>query len=117
MKNLNASQFAEEFPQAAAAIVDRHYVDDYYDSVDTVEEAIDRAKAVKYIDSRGGFHIRNWVSNSGRFLVEMGEQSKSHAVHFNRNKCTEYERVLGIVWEPHMDVFSFATSSKAQLRI
>lgn len=29
VKNLNADQFAAQFPDAAAAIVKRHYVDDY----------------------------------------------------------------------------------------
>lgn len=34
----------------AVAIVKRHYVDDYHDdSVDTVEEAIQRASEVKYV--------------------------------------------------------------------
>ncbi|XP_055632594.1 uncharacterized protein LOC129773069 [Toxorhynchites rutilus septentrionalis] len=57
VKNLNAEQFAEQFPEAAAAITKKHYVDDYYDSADTIEEAIQRAEEVKYIHSRAGFHI------------------------------------------------------------
>lgn len=28
------------------------------------------------------------------------------------DKSTEYERVLGIIWEPNKDVFTFSTSSK-----
>ncbi|XP_058836884.1 uncharacterized protein LOC131693240 [Topomyia yanbarensis] len=113
VKNLNAEHFMEKYPEAAAAIVKKHYVDDYYDSVDTVEEAIQRAKEVKYIHAQGGFHIRNWVSNSVKLLEELGDRSSNGAVHFNRDKGTEYERVLGIVWEPAEDIFSFATVSNA----
>lgn len=47
VKNLNAEHYAEEYPEAVTAIVKQHYVDDYYDSVDSVEEAIQRAKEVK----------------------------------------------------------------------
>ncbi|XP_058455592.1 uncharacterized protein LOC131432955 [Malaya genurostris] len=116
VKNLNAEQYSAEFPEAAEAILHRHYVDDYYDSTDTVEDAIRRAKEVQYIHDHGGFHIRNWVSNSKAFLDELGERKTSASVHFNRDKTTEYERVLGIVWEPEQDVFSFATSSNTGLQ-
>ncbi|XP_053691773.1 uncharacterized protein LOC128740262 [Sabethes cyaneus] len=114
VKNLNAQQFATEFPEAAAAILNKHYVDDYYDSADTIDEAIRRANEVKHIHARGGFHIRNWVSNSKKFLEELGERNVSATVHFSRDKGTEYERVLGIVWEPVEDIFCFATVSKKE---
>ncbi|XP_055523080.1 uncharacterized protein LOC129717248 [Wyeomyia smithii] len=118
VKNLNAKQFEKGFPEAAVAIIEKHYVDDYYDSVDTVEEAVERARQVQYIHSKGGFHLRNWVSNSEEFLQRIGERSADTAVHFSRDKGTEYERVLGIVWEPVDDSFCFATASKTDfLRI
>ncbi|XP_058817638.1 uncharacterized protein LOC131680938 [Topomyia yanbarensis] len=44
IKNKNAEEHAVQYPEAAAAIIHRHYVDNYFDSVDTVEEAINRAK-------------------------------------------------------------------------
>ncbi|XP_055622866.1 uncharacterized protein LOC129766367 [Toxorhynchites rutilus septentrionalis] len=39
VKNKNAEEFSEEFPRAAKAVIDNHYVDDYLDSVDTAVEA------------------------------------------------------------------------------
>ncbi|XP_055614982.1 uncharacterized protein LOC129761291 [Toxorhynchites rutilus septentrionalis] len=116
VKNLNAEQFAEKYPDAVTAIREKHYVDDYYDSVDSVEEAIQRAKEVKYVHSKGGFHIRNWVSNSKELLSELGERNSDAAVHFNRDKGTEYERVLGIVWESVEDSFCFATASNTMYK-
>ncbi|XP_065083393.1 uncharacterized protein LOC135705548 [Ochlerotatus camptorhynchus] len=69
IKNINASEFASQYPEAAiAAITDLHYGDDYYDSADTVAEAVNLAKEVKYVHSRGGFHIRNWSTISERVL-------------------------------------------------
>ncbi|XP_053691538.1 uncharacterized protein LOC128740053 [Sabethes cyaneus] len=46
VKNINAEEYAERYPEAAAAIIQRHYVDDYFDSVDTIDEAVERAKQV-----------------------------------------------------------------------
>ncbi|XP_062556857.1 uncharacterized protein LOC134221685 [Armigeres subalbatus] len=112
IKNLNAADFSKEFPSASSAVVNKHYVDDYYDSVDSVDEAITLANQVKLIHSRGGFHIRNWVSNSPQFLDAMGEEKLNPAVHFNRDKNTHTERVLGIVWDPKEDVFLFSTAGR-----
>ncbi|XP_058816664.1 uncharacterized protein LOC131679936 [Topomyia yanbarensis] len=89
VKNLNAADFSEKYPEAVEAIVKRHYVDDYYDSVDTIEEA-------------------------SQFLEQIGERSVDSAVHFNWDKNTEYERVLGVVWDPVGDEFRFATEWKAE---
>lgn len=57
--HLNADEHAVEYPIAAAAIKRSTYIDDYFDSCDTTEEAIQRAKEVKYIHSRAGFNMRN----------------------------------------------------------
>ncbi|XP_053687203.1 uncharacterized protein LOC128736742 [Sabethes cyaneus] len=114
VKNLNAEQFAKRYPEAAAAIINRHYVDDYYDSLDTVEDAIQRAKEVKYIHAKGGFHIRNWLSNSEEFLRQLGAGSRMETVHFNHEASTECERVLGIAWEPASDRFCFTTTTKIE---
>ncbi|XP_062704495.1 uncharacterized protein LOC134286828 [Aedes albopictus] len=65
--------------------------------VDTVQEAVNRAKEVRFIHANGGFEIRNWVSNSGTFLDELGETKASQAVHFSCDKESGTERVLGIV--------------------
>jgi len=40
LKNLNATEHAKEYPKAANAIVWKHYMDDYPDSCDDVNEAI-----------------------------------------------------------------------------
>ena len=44
IKNRNAEEFKEAYPEASRAIKDRHYMDDHLDSMDTTEEAIIRAQ-------------------------------------------------------------------------
>ncbi|XP_052900235.1 uncharacterized protein LOC128306688 [Anopheles moucheti] len=57
----NADEHAKTYPIAAAAIKRSTYVDDYFDSCDTREEAIDRVRQVKFIHSQAGLNMRNWV--------------------------------------------------------
>ncbi|XP_058826810.1 uncharacterized protein LOC131686833 [Topomyia yanbarensis] len=115
IKNKNAEEHAVQYPEAAAAIIHRHYVDDYFDSVDTVEEAINRAMQVRTIHKNGGFEIRNWVSNVPEVLRMLGEEKQVTPVHFGRDKQSCSERVLGIIWDPNMDEFSFSTLHRPEM--
>ncbi|XP_055585414.1 uncharacterized protein LOC129738255 [Uranotaenia lowii] len=115
IKNLNARKFADKFPRASEAILEQHYVDDYYDSTDTVEEAINLTVQVKAIHEHGGFVIRNFVSNSREYLERIEYPSSISNIHIRADKLNETERVLGVVWDPDEDVFSFSTVSKPEL--
>ncbi|XP_058817021.1 uncharacterized protein LOC131680319 [Topomyia yanbarensis] len=115
VKNLNASQHADLFPAAAKAIVCNHYVDDYLDSVSTEEEAIERAKQVRQVHSKAGFVIRNWVSNSEKFMREMGETEHGEKIALHQSTSAGAERVLGIVWYPKEDVFRFSITIRDDL--
>ncbi|XP_058816669.1 uncharacterized protein LOC131679942 [Topomyia yanbarensis] len=106
IKNRNAEEYATQFPDAARAIIDRHYVDDYYDSLDTEDEAVRRAKEVRYIHSKAGFDIRNWASNSTDVLSKLGESNVDKLVHFSQEKTTDQERVLGLIWDTVQDVIT-----------
>ncbi|XP_050072562.1 uncharacterized protein LOC126560647 [Anopheles maculipalpis] len=105
IKNLNAAQHQHEYPEAAEAIIKRHYVDDYFDCTDTVEEAVSLAEQVKYVHSKGGFHIRNWVSNSTEVLSALKEDNAEDRIRFKGENSALTERVLGISWLANKDVF------------
>ncbi|XP_058816083.1 uncharacterized protein LOC131679388 [Topomyia yanbarensis] len=115
IKNKNAREFIEQFPDAVEAIIGKHYVDDYLDSTDTVESAIKRAVEVRMIHSKAGFRIRSWVSNSAAFLEELGEPRTDKLVHFSSDKTTTTERVLGVSWDASEDVFVFSTKLRSDL--
>ncbi|XP_062702635.1 uncharacterized protein LOC134285592 [Aedes albopictus] len=68
VKNKNAEEWKQVYPEAATAIVESTYVDDYANSSDTVEEAVRVALEVKKIHASAGFEIRNWLSSSKRVL-------------------------------------------------
>ncbi|XP_055543111.1 uncharacterized protein LOC129728685 [Wyeomyia smithii] len=111
VKNKNAEEFAESFPRAAKAITQNHYVDDFLDSVDTEEEAIRLITEVKHTHSQAGFNIRNFCSNSSEVLASIGEPEAQQKVSMNLENASESERVLGLIWKPKEDIFTFDVSS------
>lgn len=63
IKNVNAKNYEDIDARAYRAIVDCHYVDDYVDSFNTIEEAIIVTKSVVNIHKQAGFELRGFVSN------------------------------------------------------
>ena len=104
---LNADTCKEEFPDASAAIKEKTYMDDYYDSLDTPQEAGIRAVQVREIHARAGFEMRNWVSNSPKVLGMLGEEDAKKSLQIATDTQMS-ERVLGMTWEPTEDVFLFS---------
>ncbi|XP_053663492.1 uncharacterized protein LOC128712627 [Anopheles marshallii] len=106
VKNLNAERFVDRFPRAVECIKYEHYVDDMLASVETVDEAVTLAEDVRLVHSKGGFEIRNWLSNSKDVV---------HKLRWgvNQNKCVDMssnqgtEKVLGMWWNTDDDMLTF----------
>lgn len=79
---------------AAAAIKNKTYMDDYYDTADTPEEAAELAVQVRIIHARGGFEMRNWVSNSEEVLEKLGESGATSPRLLKSTSEAKWERVL-----------------------
>ncbi|XP_055605793.1 uncharacterized protein LOC129753966 [Uranotaenia lowii] len=109
VKNLNAREYAHGYPLAAEAIIDHHYVDNWMDSADTVEEAAKLASEVKHVHGKGGFQIHNWLSNSEMFLQLIGAKIATEEKNINLDTDST-KRVLGMLWRPTEDVFIFAAA-------
>ncbi|XP_055633912.1 uncharacterized protein LOC129774229 [Toxorhynchites rutilus septentrionalis] len=110
IKNVNATEHEQDFPAAADAIIRKHYVDDYLDSADSVEQAVRLAQDVCYVHSRGGFHLRKWLSNSKDVLRRVGERNPDSEKCLLLDKASSTERVLGMYWRPEQDVFTYTYS-------
>lgn len=114
--NKNASEFREVYPRAYMAIKENHYVDDFLDSLDSEEEAIELAKQVRMIHHRGGFEIRNWVSNSTTVIQALDQQVNLTRKNLNMSNEDGAEKILGICWCTESDSFSYSMSKKANVR-
>ncbi|XP_062542503.1 uncharacterized protein LOC134210471 [Armigeres subalbatus] len=106
-KNKNALDFVEQYPRAVQAIVKNHYVDDFLDSVNSVEDAVQLVKQVQHIHAAGGFEFGKILSNSPEVLDCLGETNPSSSKSLTVDKEVVHERVLGVVWVPSADHFTF----------
>lgn len=90
----------EEKPKAAEAIFKNAYADDICDSVTNAEEARVLTTEVDEILETGGFHVKQWISSSQANATEEPNEvvlgGQSHV-----------EKVLGTVWLPEKDNFTF----------
>ncbi|XP_055527219.1 uncharacterized protein LOC129719835 [Wyeomyia smithii] len=116
IKNVNAKEFEAKFPRAVAAIVHRHYVDDYLDSFGTSEEAIKVGKEVKKIHAYGGFEIRNFLSNDPAIAAQVGEESSAVEKEIRSEKDERIESVLGMKWIPSSDTFTYTVALRDNLK-
>lgn len=110
VKNINAKRFEQECPQAVNAIEKKHYVDDMLVSVETEEEAVELAHAVKRIHAAGGFEMRNWLSNSPKVSASLKEVTIDEKNLGIGEDITE--KVLGLWWNTSTDCFIFKVSSR-----
>ncbi|XP_058977373.1 uncharacterized protein LOC131802044 [Musca domestica] len=97
----NAKEHLHYNPRAIEAISENHYVDDFVDSFESVDEAIIISKQVKEIHKNGGFELRNFISNSKDVSQTLDGSLKAMPINNGA------EKVLGLYWEPSSDTFMF----------
>lgn len=108
VKNKNAMEFSELYPLAAKAIIDCHYVDDYVCCYSTEDEAIRITKDVIRIHKKGGFHLRNFISNSKIVASSLnGGCNSIDNVSMDISSENHVDKVLGLFWKVDQDVFTF----------
>lgn len=108
IKNLNATEWAQEYPRAAEAITENHYMDDMMERENSEEDLIQLAKDVKFVHAQAGFEIRNFISNSEKFMRELDSTSELEDKSINPDKEYGIERVLGMWWNVKADSFTFS---------
>ena len=110
IKNRNAKEHLETYPEAVLAILNQHYMDDYLGGANSEEEAIQLINDVIAVHKKAGFVICNWICNSKRVLKNMepslvGVSEKNMDI----DNTLPTERILGLWWSPEEDYFSFQT--------
>ncbi|XP_043472930.1 uncharacterized protein LOC122505403 [Leptopilina heterotoma] len=108
----NAIQYQSVCPVAVNAILDNHYVDDYLDSFDTLQDAEECINDVASIQNEAGFEIRNWVSNE-QLLIKYLNKTKGNEenVDLLTNEGIT-EKTLGLEWNTKKDLLTFGFDSK-----
>lgn len=83
------------------------------DSYDDEAEAVEVALQVIEVHRRGGFHMHNWLSNSPAILRRVGAAEQECVKSINLDKESTTERVLGMLWRPREDIFSYSVHVNA----
>ncbi len=113
VKNKNADDFLQTYPEAVRAIKEDFYCDDYLGGAQTVKEAIKLRQQVSEIHEAGNFKIKKWLSNSSDVISSIPEDERAVGVKVFGDK-TEIptERVLGLWYNPEEDVLTFSANFK-----
>ena len=82
------------------------YMDDLLHSCTSIAEAKDIVKGTCEVLEKGGFRMRNWISNDQKILEEITEERKKDIKQLGE----DWQKVLGLNWEPMTDTFTFRTS-------
>ncbi|XP_017484227.1 PREDICTED: uncharacterized protein LOC108372923 [Rhagoletis zephyria] len=107
VKNKNALEFSEEFPDAVNAILNNHYVDDFVHSFADEEEAVRIANQVRCIHQKGGFNLKGFISNS-RMVHDALNGGHDFGVQKGFDKSNAgYPKVLGMRWDTEYDELKF----------
>ncbi|CAK1580300.1 unnamed protein product [Parnassius mnemosyne] len=105
-KNWNAKKYVEKYPEAVEAIIQNHYMDDYLDSFQSVEDAMRISKEVRDIHKNAHFTLRKWVSNAPEIVRELEpDREATESVDLSNNE--NEEKILGLIWKPSTDQLSF----------
>ena len=108
VRNKNAERFTKDFPEAVDGIVNKHYIDDYLDCADSVEEAVRLINQVVTIHRKGGFQIIGWTCSSKDVLDQLPAELKSdQQKDLEPDTLLPMARVLGLHWNPNQDAFTF----------
>jgi hypothetical protein len=86
--------------------------DDYLDSQKTVEETVKLKTGVIIIHENGGFHLRDFISNSADVLSKIPSNLLLKKAIMEIGGETDVQRVLGVLWDSTIDCFCFTTNLK-----
>ena len=104
---------AKQYPEAAKAVHQKFYMDDYLDSVESPERALIRLKELIHLIHLGGFKFTKFVSNVPDLADRIDGSAHSTEPKVIISSKEESMHVLGLEWDRNNDtlVVSRGTNS------
>lgn len=97
---LIADEISNSTPEMAEKIKNQFYVDDFFDSVDSIDEAKLVIKSMTETLAKYGFSLRKWKANDNAIIDELKADDKD-------SSPSNVFKTLGIQWQPNTDKFVF----------
>ena len=102
-----------KLPDAAQAVLDKFYMDDYLDSLETPHEALSRSKKLVELLKLGGFKLTKFISNTPHLLDEI--ENDDHLCQPKVILVSDEEassHVLGLKWDHRKDTLVVSRGTK-----
>ncbi len=87
------------YPDAARAVYENFYMDDYLDPAETREEAISRSQRLAEMLKLGGFKLTKFVSNDDSLVSDLREQPTPDSKLLCASSSGASSHVLGLKWD------------------
>ena len=100
----------KDFPEAAQVLKDNTYMDDICNSVRTDKKARELTKCIDSVLETGVFKVKGWMSNKAKNPSTDQKERKEAAILYGGIE----EKVLGVAWNNHTDVFTFKVNHELQ---
>lgn len=92
-----AELLEDDYPKVADVVKNSSYVDDILTSETSIEDACRLAQDIDHVLGNGGFTVKHWIISGNHDKMADGIKLLN----------TETEKVLGMIWSPQDDVFTF----------
>ena len=102
---------AKEYLEAAKAVLENFYMDDYLESVESLDRALIRSKELVHLLHLGGFKLTKFVSNVSDLADRIDGSAQSTEPKVIVSSKEESMHVLGLKWDHSNDTLSRGTNS------
>ena len=102
-----------QYPEATKAVLENFYTDDFLDSVESPEMALNRSMELVHLLHLGGFKLTKFVSNAPNLADQIDGSPQSTEPKVIASSKEESSHLLGFKWDHNKDtvVVSQGTSS------
>ena len=115
-----AQDNVSQYPEATKTVLENFYMDDYLDSVESLERALKRSKELVHLLHFGGFKLTKFLSNVPNLTDQFDGSPQSTELKVIASSKEESSHVLGLKWDHNNDtlVVNRGTSStETQYRV
>ncbi len=92
------------YPDAAQAVHEKFYMDDYLDSMETREEALNRCQDLVRSLCLGGFNLPKFISNDFGLLRQLSNQSEPNGTKaLGTSEAESSSYIRGLKWDHQHD--------------
>ena len=104
----SAEDNQEQFPTAAAVVKRNFYMDDFFKSVRSSDEALELQQELVEMLNLAGFHLTKWISNEKEVIKHIPESERAPSVKVvEESIIMPMERALGVMWDTSSDCFVY----------